>query len=234
MNKQLKQLLQEIETEAKFTASYTGRQRFSEQVMKALAEVPREKFVDSNYQSHAYDNGPLPIGFGQTISQPYIVALMTDLLDLSSQSKVLEIGTGSGYQTAVLAKLANKVYTIERIKELSAMASQRFKDLGYTNIESRCANGYTGWLEQAPFDAIIVTAAATHVPPSLIEQLKHNGRMVIPIGLPYQHQELMLIAKDITGETRTKALLGVAFVPLVMDEPDAHEHKEPSEKFTPG
>ena len=196
--------------------------------MDALREVPREKFVDPNYLAHAYDNGPLPIGFGQTISQPYIVALMTDLLDLTAESRVLEIGTGSGYQTAVLSKLAKKVYTIERVKELAAMAKQRLQDLGYRNIETRCSNGYTGWKEQAPFDGIIVTAAATHIPPSLIEQLKPDGRMVIPVGLPYQHQELMLVSKDKAGKIWTDALLGVAFVPLVLDD---MEEKEANEKF---
>lgn len=218
MNKQLQHLLKDIEEEAKLTASYTGRKKFSDRVMQAMAEVPREKFVDANYASHAYDNGPLPIGFGQTISQPYIVALMTDLLDLNSESRVLEIGTGSGYQTAVLSKLAKEIYTVERVKELSTLATQRLKEMGYCNVKTRCANGYHGWQEQAPFDGIIVTAAATHIPPALTEQLKPGGRMVIPLGLPYMHQELMLVTKDKKGKTSADALLGVAFVPLVIDE----------------
>lgn len=230
MKNQLKQLLDEIKREAKFTVSYTGRQSFNERVMTAMAEVPREKFVDSNYQSYAYDNGPLPIGYGQTISQPYIVALMTDLLDLTAESRVLEIGTGSGYQTAVLSKLAKKVYTIERVTELAASAKQRLKDLGYNNIESRCSNGYTGWEEQAPFDGIIVTAAASHIPPSLIEQLKPNGRMVIPIGLPQMHQELMLVTKDETGKTHSDVMLGVAFVPLIIDDVNDSNKKKKIKK----
>jgi len=221
-NKQ-KNLLETIISEAKFTASYTGRKKFAQRVMDAMAEVDRENFVSSQYLPFAYDNGPLPIGYGQTISQPYIVALMTELLDLTAESIVLEVGTGSGYQAAVLSRLAKQVYSIERIKELAESASERLKKLGYNNIEIRNQDGYIGWQEKAPFDGIIVTAAISHIPPALIEQLKPGGRMVIPIGLPYMHQELMLLTKDEDGETHTESLLGVAFVPLITDEKGVHD-----------
>ncbi|MDH5371112.1 MAG: protein-L-isoaspartate(D-aspartate) O-methyltransferase, partial [Gammaproteobacteria bacterium] len=197
------------------TASYTGRKKFDQRVMNAMAEVMRENFVSSQYLPFAYENGPLPIGYGQTISQPYIVALMTDLLDLTSESIVLEVGTGSGYQAAVLSKLAKKVYTVERIKELADSAKERLKNLGHDNIEMRCSDGYTGWQEKAPFDGIIVTAAINHIPPALIEQLKPGGRMVLPVGLPHMHQELILLTKDEDGKTHTESLLAVAFVPLI-------------------
>lgn len=212
-----KRMLEEIENEAGFTASYTGRAKFDKRVMDAMAEVIREKFVPSHYLPFAYDNGPLPIGYGQTISQPYIVALMTDLLDLTPESIVLEIGTGSGYQAAILSRLAKKVYTIERVEELAESASKRLKKLGYDNIETQCSNGYTGWEEKSPFDSIIVTAAISHIPPALIEQLKPGGRMVIPIGLPYMYQELMLVTKDEDGTTNTQDILGVSFVPLITE-----------------
>ena len=218
MKDEHKHLLKEIENEAKYTASFTGRHEFNERVMNAMAEVLRENFVTSNYLAYAYENGPLPIGFGQTISQPYIVALMTDLLDLTAESIVLEIGTGSGYQAAILSRLAKHVYTIERVKELHESASERLKELGYKNIDTLHADGYNGWKDKAPFDGIIVTAAASHIPPALIEQLKPGGRMIIPIGLPYMHQELMLLTKDEKGKTQSETLLGVSFVPLVSEE----------------
>jgi protein-L-isoaspartate(D-aspartate) O-methyltransferase len=211
-------LLKQIESEAEYTAGFTGREKFSPRVMQAMKEVPREKFVAEHYLAFAYDNVPLSIGYGQTISQPYIVALMTDMLDLTEDSTVLEIGTGSGYQAAILGKLCKQVYSIEKIPELAESAQQRLKTLGFDNIETRCSNGYNGWHEKAPFDAIIVTAAASHIPPALTEQLKPGGRMVIPVGLPYMHQELMLVTKDQQGNSETTSLLDVAFVPLVMDE----------------
>lgn len=216
-------LLDTINSEAKFTASDTGRKKFSQRVMDAMAEVDRENFVSPQYLPFAYDNGPLPIGYGQTISQPYIVALMTELLDLTAESIVLEVGTGSGYQAAVLSRLAKQVYSIERVKELAESASERLKKLGYDNIEIRNRDGYMGWQEKAPFDDIIVTAAASHIPPALIEQLKTGGRMVIPVGLPYKHQELMLVKKNDEGIVDTESLLGVAFVPLITDEDDVPE-----------
>ena len=166
-------------------------------------------------QSYAYDNGPLPIGHGQTISQPYIVALMTDLLQLQPEHCVLEVGTGSGYQTAVLAELARKVFTMELIAELGEASVLRLQQLNYTNIEYRTGNGYLGWPEHAPYDAIIVTAAAPYVPQALIDQLKPGGRLVLPVGQPYMHQELILVTRDEQGDTRTREILGVSFVPLV-------------------
>ena len=223
MEKKHQHLLDTIKSEAKFTASYTGRKKFAQRVMDAMAEVDRENFVSPQYLPFAYDNGPLPIGYGQTISQPYIVALMTDLLDLTAESIVLEVGTGSGYQAAVLSRLAKQVYSIERVKELSESAGERLKKLGYDNIEIRNQDGYIGWQEKAPFDGIIVTAAASHIPPALIEQLKPGGRMLIPIGLPHMYQELMLLTKDEDGTTHTESLLGVAFVPLITDEDGVHE-----------
>lgn len=226
MKDRLTRLLDEIESEAAYTASMTGREKFSTAVMQAMREVPREKFVDEKYQAFAYNNEPLPIGYGQTISQPYIVALMTDLLDLTPESIVLEIGTGSGYQAAILAKLCKQVYSIEKVPELADAADKRLSMLGYNNIETRCHNGYSGWHEKAPFDAIIVTAAASHIPPALLEQLKPGGRMVIPVGLPYMHQELMLITKDMKSETQTKSVLDVAFVPLVIDDTEHHPESE--------
>lgn len=218
MENKHKRLLEEIESDAKYTASYTGREKFDQRVMDAMAEVIRENFVSSQYLPFAYDNGPLPIGYGQTISQPYIVALMTDLLELTKESIVLEVGTGSGYQAAILSKLAKKVYTVERVNELAESAKERLKDLGYNNVQMRCRDGYVGWQEKAPFDGIIVTAAISHIPPALVEQLKPGGRMVIPIGMPYMHQELMLVIKDEEGEIHTESLLGVAFVPLIRDD----------------
>ncbi len=214
----IKRMLTDIENEAKFTASYTGRERFSERVMQAMGDVVREKFVGDIEEDFAYDNGPLPIGYGQTISQPYIVALMTDLLDLTPESTVLEIGTGSGYQAAILSRLAKKVYSIERIPELCESAKARLQALGYNNVETMCANGYYGWEDKAPFDAITVTAAAAHIPQALVSQLKPGGRMVVPVGLPYMHQELMLVTKDQQGHRSTDSILGVAFVPLVTED----------------
>lgn len=211
-------MLEQIESEAKYTASLTGRKNIGPRVMDAMAEVHRENFVPLEYQPYAYDNGPLPIGHSQTISQPYIVAIMTDLLDLTAESVVLEIGTGSGYQTAILSKLAKQIYSIERIKALAESARERLKDLAYNNIEIRCRDGYMGWEEKAPFDAIIVTAAISHIPPALIEQLKPGGRMLLPIGLPHMHQELVLLTKDEDDTMNTESLLGVAFVPFITDE----------------
>jgi protein-L-isoaspartate(D-aspartate) O-methyltransferase len=214
----LKRMLDTIAEEAKYTATFTGRKKFSEAVMQAMTEVDRKKFVIERYFTNAYDDGPLPIGHGQTISQPYIVALMTDMLDLTTESVVLEVGTGSGYQAAILSKLAKQVYSIERVAELATAAQQRLKKLGYHNVQVQCSNGYLGWQDKAPFDAIVVTAAAPFIPPALIEQLKPGGRMVIPLGMPYLHQELMLVSKDQAGVTATKYILGVVFVPLVDDD----------------
>jgi len=218
MNSKHQIMLETIRREAKYTAPYTGRETFGERTMQAMRDVDREAFVDGYYKHNAFEDSPLPIGFGQTISQPYIVALMTELLDLTDDSIVLEIGTGSGYQAAILSRLAREVYSIERITELASSAELRLQKLGYQNVHTRCANGYYGWKNKAPFDAIIVTAAASHIPDDLVEQLKPGGRMIIPIGLPYMHQELMLVNKDTENRIHSKSVLAVAFVPLIIDE----------------
>ena len=183
--------------------------------MEAMGKVPREQFVPSDLRGYAFDNGPLPIGHGQTISQPYIVALMTDLLELQADHTVLEIGTGSGYQTAILSLLARQVYTIEVVQELGEASARGLPELGYTNISFRIGDGHAGWPEHAPYDAIIVTAAAAQVPQALIDQLAPGGRLVIPVGLPYMPQELLLVTKDEQEKIHTRDILGVAFVPFI-------------------
>jgi len=221
MKNNLERMLDTIRSEAAFCAAYTGKKSIDKRVLQAMLEVDRKAFVPEHSKSMAYDNGPLPIGYGQTISQPFIVALMTDLLDVSAESIVLEVGTGSGYQAAILSRLVKQVYTIEKIPELAELSMQKFKTLGYENIQARCYNGYYGWEEKAPFDAIIVTAAAPHIPQSLVDQLKPGGRMVIPVGQHHASQELILVTKDKSGITSTKSMLAVAFVPLVMEGAEA-------------
>jgi len=185
-----------------------------EVVLQAMMRVERHEFVPAAARAQAYRNHPLPIGYGQTISQPYIVALMTDLLQLDPDDVVLEVGTGSGYQAAVLAELAGTVYSIEIVEPLAEQVKQRLARLGYDNVSTKLGDGYYGWAEHAPFDSIIVTAAASHVPPPLIEQLKPGGRMVIPVGGHFQIQNLLLIEKDRSGEVRSRQILPVRFVPL--------------------
>jgi len=184
-------------------------------VLDAMRRVPRHAFVPTAQRNLAYANRPLPIGYGQTISQPYIVALMTDLLRLAPRARTLEIGTGSGYQAAVLAELGHQVYTIEIVSGLAEQAATRLSHLGYDAVHVRQGDGYYGWPEAAPFDGIVVTAAAPQIPPPLLEQLKPGGRMVIPIGAAFLVQQLMLIEKLADGSIRTEASLPVAFVPLV-------------------
>ena len=208
-------MLEVIKSEVEYTRSMIGREHFSPQVMEAMENVPRDEFVPDNLKYAAFDNGPLPIGHGQTISQPYIVALMTDLLELKPDHVVLEIGTGSGYQTAILSQVCQQVYSVENIAALSEAAAKRFENLDYDNVETKVGNGYQGWLEHAPYDGIIVTAAASYIPEALKEQLKCGGKMVIPVGLPHMYQELMLVKKDQQGEISVKPVLGVAFVPMV-------------------
>lgn len=181
--------------------------------LSAMRKIPRHSFVPSSEIANAYDDRPLPIGYGQTISQPYIVAFMTESIKPKAGQRVLEIGTGSGYQAAVLAEIVSQVYTVEIVQELSKQATTRLKNLNYKNIEVKNADGYHGWKEHAPFDAIVVTAAAEYVPPPLKEQLKDGGRMIIPIGSPYMVQQLMLIEKT-GGKYRTTSLLPVRFVPF--------------------
>jgi protein-L-isoaspartate(D-aspartate) O-methyltransferase len=185
----------------------------NEAVLKSMRTVKRHLFVPENSISNAYEDRPLPIGYGQTISQPFIVAYMTEVIDPNPQYKVLEIGTGSGYQAAVLAEIINEVYTIEIIPDLGKAASARLKELGYSNVNVKIADGYFGWSEHGPYDAIVVTAAAEFVPPPLLEQLKEGGKMVIPIGSPFLNQNLMLIEKK-GKKITTKSLIPVAFVPF--------------------
>ncbi len=199
------------------TGAETGRPRFGEAVMAAMGKVPRHRFVPVLQDIFAYDNRPLPIGEGQTISQPYIVALMTDLLDPKPTDTVLEVGTGSGYQAAVLAELVAKVYTIEIVEALGLRAGQVLGELGYRNVEVRVGDGYGGWPAAAPFDAIIVTAAPAAVPQPLIDQLKPGGRMVIPVGAPSDVQHLLLVEKQSDGRATTRRTLPVRFVPLTRD-----------------
>src|SRR5215471_14483646 len=176
-------------------------------VLEAMRRVPRHAFVPAAQRELAYTNRPLPIGYGQTISQPYIVALMTDLLRLPPHGRALEVGTGSGYQAAILAALGHQVYTIEIVPALADQAAKRLSDLGYTSVHVRRADGYYGWREAAPFDGIVVTAAATQIPPPLLDQLKPGGRMIIPVGETFLVQQLMLIEKLADGSVRTDALL---------------------------
>ena len=185
-----------------------------EDVIQAMMSVPRHQFVPMKWISMAYNDTPLPIGYGQTISQPYIVAYMTEVLNLDEESRVLEIGTGSGYQAAILSRIVKKVHTIEIIPELAESASLRLEKLGYKNVKVTCGDGYYGWSEYAPFDAIIVTAAAGHIPPPLLKQLKKNGGMVIPVGGPFMIQNLVLVEKDSAGKITTRNLMAVRFVPL--------------------
>lgn len=188
-----------------------------ETVLKAMRSVQRHLFVPAGSMGSAYDDRPLPIGYGQTISQPYIVAYMTEVIKPQPGFKVLEIGTGSGYQAAVLAEIVKEVYTIEIVEALGNAAAERLKKLGYQNIHVKLADGYYGWKEQAPFDAIVVTAAAEFIPPPLISQLKDGGKMVIPVGSPFMTQTLMLVEKK--GEKiTTKSLLPVVFVPFTRQE----------------
>ncbi len=192
----------------------TGRDRITQGVLEAMGIVPRHEFVPEGVRRQAYADRPLPIGYGQTISQPFIVALMTDLLQVGPNDVVLEIGTGSGYQAAVLARLAREVHTIEIVPALADAAAQRLQRLGYVNVATRLGDGYYGWQEAAPFDGIIVTAAASQIPPPLIQQLKPGGRMVIPVGAPFALQYLVLVEVDGERKVRTRQLLPVQFVPL--------------------
>jgi protein-L-isoaspartate(D-aspartate) O-methyltransferase len=189
-------------------------------VIEALRAVPRHEFVPPELRDAAYLNQPLPIGHGQTISQPYIVALMTQLLELEPGDKTLEIGTGSGYQAAVLAEIVESVFTIEIIEPLATSAEVRLQRLGYDAVHRRHGDGYFGWPEHGPFDGIVVTAAATHIPPPLVEQLAVGGRMVIPVGPPFRTQQLMLLEKRADGSVTQRSIAPVAFVPFTRGEPE--------------
>jgi protein-L-isoaspartate(D-aspartate) O-methyltransferase len=195
-------------------------------VLEAMLAVPRHAFVRRTDLRRAYDDNPLPIGFGQTISQPYIVGYMTEALKLAPEFTVLEIGTGSGYQAAVCAEIAKQVYTIEIIEQLAQNAEARLKELGYSNVWVKAGDGYFGWPERGPFDAIIVTAAAGLVPPTLIEQLKPGGRLILPLGSPYGAQTLVLVTKDKKGIVSSESLLPVRFVPMVRHITEAGQQKK--------
>ncbi|MBV2096852.1 MAG: protein-L-isoaspartate(D-aspartate) O-methyltransferase [Candidatus Thiodiazotropha sp.] len=212
------QMISDIEQEVAYTRHMIGRSALSETVMNAIRLVPREAFVPEAERRFAYHNGPLPIGCGQTISQPYIVALMTDLLEVDGDAVVLEVGTGSGYQAAVLSRVVKEVYTLEIIETLAERAAETLDGLGYDNITCRCVDGYNGWPEHAPYDAIMVTAAAVEIPPPLIEQLRPGGRLVMPLGRPYDYQNLVLVEKNPSGGVSQRVILGVAFVPLTRSD----------------
>ncbi len=207
-------LIDEIRADVRATDDYTGVRALDARVMSAMGSVARHEFVRPSDVDAAYENRPLPIGHGQTISQPYIVALMTDLLKPRPDHIVLEIGTGSGYQAAVLAELVKHVYTIEIVEELSRDATVRLKRLDYRNVTVKHADGYHGWPEHGPFDGIIVTAVGAQIPPPLVRQLKPGGRMILPVGGRFTPQFLVLVTKDAAGHVSTEQLLPVSFVPL--------------------
>ena len=194
--------------------SSVGGRGLDPRVLAVLGRVPRHEFVSPSLRASAYANRPLPIGHGQTVSQPYIVAAMTGLLRTGDGETALEIGTGSGYQAAVLAELGVRVYSIEIVEPLAHEAATRLRRLGYSRVETRVGDGYHGWPERGPFDVIVVTAAASHVPPPLVQQLKPGGRMVIPVGMPFQTQQLMLVEKRSDGTLTIRQLMAVSFVPL--------------------
>jgi protein-L-isoaspartate(D-aspartate) O-methyltransferase len=207
---QRQQMLVTIKAHASHVSALIGKTALDDRVLKAMARVPRHEFVPVELQPYAYEDTPVPIGFEKTISQPFMVAVMTDLLELQPDETVLEIGTGLGYQAAVLAELAGTVYSVEVIDDLARRAVQRLKRQGYTNVEVRVGNGYSGWPEHAPFDKVIVAAAPDLIPPPLIYQLKIGGRMVIPVGLP-DAQQLVVAEKDLNGRITTKQIMPVRF-----------------------
>jgi len=207
-------MVEEVAAMAKLLGSATAGDAIDPAVIAAIGKVPRHEFVPEGQKRNAYENRPLPIGHGQTISQPYIVAIMTDLARPKPGDVVLEIGTGSGYQAAVLAELTRAVHSIEIVEPLAGQAKETLARLGYATVHTRVGDGYYGWKEAAPFDAIVVTAAADHIPPPLIRQLKPGGRMVIPVGGAFATQELVLVEKKADGTVSTRQLMAVRFVPL--------------------
>jgi protein-L-isoaspartate(D-aspartate) O-methyltransferase len=208
------QMLAEVKQMVALTKSYTGKAALDKRVEQAMLAVPRHKFVPPDSRAFAYENTALPISHRQTISQPYIVALMTELAAVTSESVVLEVGTGSGYQAAILSELASHVYSIEIVEPLGLQAKSLLQDLAYDNVTVKIGDGYHGWPEHAPFDAILVTAAAEHIPEQLIQQLKPGGRLVIPVGKQGQTQSLRVLTKDANGKIKQRDILSVAFVPL--------------------
>jgi protein-L-isoaspartate(D-aspartate) O-methyltransferase len=212
-------MLRDIGNEVEFTRREIGKDRLNAQVMAAMAAVPRDRFVPAEYSSCAFADGPLPIGHGQTISQPYMVALMTDLVAPRPDSVMLDVGTGSGYQAAVLAQLVRHVYSMEIIASLADTARARLNDLGYQNVAVRNGDGWSGWPEHAPYDGIVVAAAAPEVPQALIAQLKPGGRLVVPVGPPHGPQELQVVEKLADGSASTRSILLVSFVPMTHSPP---------------
>lgn len=230
--KDLQRMLEDIEMEVRLTRNYIGKNTLDARVMAAMKQVPRHEFIPGKIHNRAYDNSPVGIGSGQTISQPYIVALMSDLLNTKPTDSILEIGTGSGYQAAILSRMVKQVYSVEIIEELAKKVLPRLKKLGYNNINLLTGDGYFGWSEHAPFDGIIVTAATPYIPQPLIKQLKTEARLVIPIGFPDNYQELMVVEKKANGEIVTHSIINVGFVPLTRDrntEPTRKDrlHQEP-------
>jgi len=207
-------MVQDITALVRDTRAEIGKSAFDERVMSVMARVPRHEFVPALERRNAYANRPLPIGMGQTISQPFIVALMTDLMEVKPGDRVLEIGTGSGYQAALLAELAGTVYTIEIVEPLAREAAERLNRLGYRNVVTKIGDGYQGWREHAPFDSIMVTAAPRTVPQPLIDQLKPGGRLVVPVGGQAAGQSLLLLEKQPDGTVTRRTILAVRFVPL--------------------
>lgn len=206
-------MIAEIVADTVFLTAQLGKSAFAPRVIEVMGSVPRHEFVPPDLQAYAYLNSPLPVGYGKTISQPFIVALMTDLLEPRPEDVTLEVGAGVGYQAAVLSKLVNRVYSIELIEELALDTRRRLRDLGYRNIEIGVGNGYYGWAEHAPFDKIVVTAAPDLIPPPLLAQLKPGGRMVIPTGIP-EKQHLVLVEKSESGKLATREVLPVRFSEL--------------------
>jgi len=213
------QMIRTIEAQVRNISSALGQNHIDTRVLEVMAAIPRHEFVPEDLRQSSYEDRALPIGFGQTISQPLIVALMTDILNVDRTSVVLEVGTGSGYQAAVAAALARQVYTIEIIPELAPRAADRLHYLGYTNVTVRVGDGYFGWEDAGPFDGIIVTAAAAHIPPPLLQQLKPGGRMVIPVGPPLGLQHLTVVERSSDSRVRTRQLFPVKFVPLAGQHP---------------
>ena len=212
------QMVAQIQAYVGLTPAWVIGDGFDPAVLEAIRRTPRHAFVPASVRDEAYRDQPVPIGFGQTISQPFIVALMTDLLEVDRRDTVLEIGTGSGYHAAILAQVAGEVYSIEIVPALGERAGDTLRALGYPNVKTWVGDGYYGWPEHAPFDGIVVTAAASHIPPPLVEQLAPGGRMVIPIGAAFATQQLMLVEKRLDGTLTTRQLLPVRFVPLTRAE----------------
>ena len=222
-SKQQREMIRVIEEEAAYATAYTGKATIDSRVLQAMATVPRHEFVPKAMQCFAYENGPLYIGHGQTISQPYIVALMTDLLMPQPEHRILDVGTGSGYQAAVLSLLVKQVYSVEIVESLAASAEQRLLHLGYHNVQVKNGDGTQGWEAHSPYDGIVVAAATPITPLQLIAQLKPGGKLVLPLGLANRTQELVVIEKQADGEFHQRYILPVAFVPLVNEQHMSHD-----------